>query len=165
MTVLICSLSALLVLAAVAALLLLVRLRRKEAAFTENVRLPEDTLEIAKTAVDQFLYDKCCRYMMDKKPFLVDGFSLKDLSLALCCNRGRLSKTINRYSGKNFRQYVNYYRVMYSLDLFRKNPGLRAFEMAALSGFHSPTTYYQSFKMVMGESPSAWCRRTRRKNR
>ena len=56
--------------------------------------------------VDQFLYDRCCRYMADRKPFLVESFSLGDLASVLFTNKVYLSKTINYYSGKNFRSYT-----------------------------------------------------------
>jgi AraC-like DNA-binding protein len=115
--------------------------------------------------VDQFLYDRCCRYMADRKPFLVESFSLEDLSRALFTNRVYLSKTINYYSGKNFRNYVNYYRVMYAMELFRKNKSLKVTELGNLAGFHSGTTFNQAFKAVMEESPSTWCARLRKKNR
>ena len=116
-------------------------------------------------AVDQFLYDRCCRYMADKRPFLVESFSLGDLANALFTNKVYLSKTINYYSGKNFRNYVNYYRVMYAMELFRKNKSLRVTELCHLAGFRSNTTFNQAFKTVMEESPSTWCARLRKKNR
>ena len=100
-------------------------------------------------AIDQYLYDRCCRYMTERRPFLVVSFTLQDLA--------------NRYSGKNFRQYVNYYRVMYAMELFRKNMGLRVAELASLSGFRSQTVFLRSFKVVMGEQPGAWCSRMRKK--
>ena len=115
--------------------------------------------------VDQFLYDRCCRYMADRKPFLVESFSLGDLASVLFTNKVYLSKTINYYSGKNFRSYVNYYRVMYAMELFRRNKSLTVTELGSLAGFHSGTTFNQAFKAVMQESPSTWCARLRKKNR
>ena len=115
--------------------------------------------------VDQFLYDRCCRYMADRKPFLVESFSLGDLASMLYTNRVYLSKTINYYSGKNFRSYINYYRVMYAMELFRRNKSLTVSELGSLAGFHSGTTFNQAFKAVMQESPSTWCARLRKKNR
>ena len=116
-------------------------------------------------AVDQFLYDRCCRYMADRKPFLVESFSLGDLANVMYTNKVYLSKTINYYSGKNFRSYINYYRVMYAMELFRKNKALTVTELGSLAGFHSGTTFNQAFKAVMQESPSTWCARLRKKNR
>ena len=115
------------------------------------------------TAIDQLLYDRCCRYMTERRPFLVKDFSLQDLANAAYTNKGYLSKTINRFSGKNFRQYVNYYRVMYAMELFRNNMSLRITDLSELSGFNSVTSFFQSFKSVMGEPPSHWCSRVRRK--
>ncbi len=115
-------------------------------------------------AIDQLLYDRTCRYMTEYRPFLVTTFSLQDLSNAVFTNKYYLSKTINRFSGKNFRQYVNYYRIMYAVELFRDNNSLRVSELASLSGFHSITSFTQNFKKVMGDTPSFWCERIRKKN-
>ena len=118
-----------------------------------------------KTATDQFLYDRCCRYMTEHKPFLVESFSLQDLSNALHTNRAYLSQAINRFSGKNFRAYVNYYRIIYAMDLFKVNMSLRVTDLTELSGFHSITSFYKSFKGITGEPPSHWCSRLRREKR
>lgn len=117
------------------------------------------------TSIDQFLYDRCCRYMTEKKPFLVSSFSLGDLSNVMFTNKAYLSKVINHYSGRNFRQYVNYYRVMYSMEIFRKNMKLKVSDLSELSGFHTATTYTQSFQLVMGRSPSSWCAEMRQEYR
>ena len=132
-----------------------------------NPEKEDDTLSQADgpVAIDQFLYDRCCRYMAERKPFLVESFSLGDLASVLYTNKVYLSKTINYFSGKNFRNYVNYYRVMYAMELFRKNKSLKVTELGNLAGFHSGTTFNQAFKAVMEESPSTWCARLRKKNR
>ncbi len=152
---------ALLLAAAIAVgVVLYLRLRQKEAFNdqTDNLPVPSET-----AAIDQYLYDRCCRYMTERRPFLVESFNLQDLANAVFTNKAYLSKTINNFSGKNFRQYVNYYRVMYAMELFRKNMGLRIIEMAQLSGFHSETSFLRNFKEVMGEKPSIWCSRMRKK--
>ena len=155
-------------LAVTVCLVLYLRLRNKEAriraVLSEQPQKSDGTSEPYElAAIDQYLYDRCCRYMTEFRPFLVKSFTLQDLASAVFTNKFYLSKAINRFSGKNFRQYVNYYRVMYSMDLFRKNMSLRVTEMAELSGFHSTTSFNQSFKKVMGESPSLWCSRVRKK--
>lgn len=136
------------------------KLRGKTAELM-NADILSDSFPTAAT--DQYLYDRCCRYMTERRPFLVASFSLQDLANAVYTNKAYLSKTINRYSGKNFRQYINYYRVMYAMELFRKNMGLRVIDMASLSGFRSQTVFLRSFKVVMGEQPGAWCSRMRKK--
>ena len=167
MVITIIILSLLCVAAIAVGLYLYIRLRRKEADIRSVIERPEEEAQAPvdkeMAAVDQFLYDRCCRYMTERRPFLVESFSLQDLASALFTNKVYLSRTINRYSGKNFRQYLNYYRIMYAMELFRKNMSLKVHELAELSGFRSPTSFFNAFKKVMGESPSDWCERIRRK--
>ena len=142
MNLLLLFLAFLLVLAVAAGFILLKHLHRKEAqlkSVLEQSR-PEDAPSIPNemSAIDQLLYDRCCRYMTEHKPFLVESFSRQDLA-------------------------VNYYRVMYAMELYRNNMSLRVTDLSQLSGFHSTTSFFQSFKNVMGEPPSHWCSRVRRK--
>ena len=147
---------------------LFLRLRGKDVQMKAVLEQPSEADGLSApyelAAIDQYLYDRCCRYMTEFRPFLVSTFSLQDLANAVYTNKFYLSKTINRFSGKNFRQYVNYYRVMYSMDLFKENKSLRITEMAQLCGFHSTTSFNQSFKLVMGETPSVWWSRIRKKH-
>ena len=167
MNLLLLSLALACVLAVATGIVLYVRLRRKEAHLKTLLEQPgvkdEESASYEMTAIDQMLYDRCCRYMTQRRPFLVESFSLQDLANAVYTNKGTLSKTIKRFSGRNFRQYVNYYRIMYAMDLFRNNMGLRVTELAQLSGFHTVTSFFQNFKYIMGEPPSHWCARMRRK--
>lgn len=145
---------------------LLVRLKKKDAEILalrgSNAPEPDSGDELTTAAIDQYLYDRCCKYMVERRPFLVDKYTLQDLANSLFTNRAYLSRTINKYSGRNFRSYVNYYRIMYSLELFRASPGLKVAELAELSGFKSNTSFYEAFREVMGEPPSHWCSRVRR---
>ena len=168
MNLLLLFLAVLCVLAFGMCIILFLRLRAQKAQTGTAVAQPRESDEASSdlfqmTAVDQYLYDRCCRYMTERRPFLVDRFTLQDLANAVYTNTTYLSKTINRFSGRNFRQYVNYYRVMYAMELFRSNMSLRITELAELCGFHSVTSFYQSFKQVMGETPSQWCSRLRNK--
>ena len=156
----------LLAVALAAGIYLYIRLRQKEAEFRDAFKHPSQSdlipKDFQKAAIDQYLYDRCCKYMTERHPFLVDNYTLQDLANALFTNRAYLSQTINRFSGKNFRQYLNYYRIMYGMDLFRKNKILKVVDLAGLCGFHSNTSFYNAFKQVMGEPPSHWCSRVRR---
>jgi len=152
------------ILALAAGVYLYLRLRRKEAELPAAPR-PHDaewnSADRDDAAIDQFLYDRSCRYMTERRPFLVESFSLGDLAAALFTNKAYLSRTINHFSGKNFRQYLNYYRIMYAQDLYRKDMSLKVNQLAELSGFRSPTSFLNAFKAQTGETPSAWCARCR----
>ena len=130
-----------------------------EVAHAVSVRNRQEAEE--PLLLDRTLYDRCCRYMAERRPYLVESFSLMDLSNALYTNKVYLSKTINEYSHKNFRQWVNHYRIQYAMDLFRKNMSLKVTELATLSGFRSATTFNMAFRIIMDESPGAWCKNLR----
>ncbi len=168
MNLLECILLALFLLASATGIVLWLRLgKRKRQVYAvlraqnRGAKSEPDSYELA--AIDQLLYDRCCAYMTEHRPFLAENFTRQDLANAVFTNKAYLSKTINRFSGRNFRQYVNYYRVMYAMELFRANMSLRITELASLSGFHSPTSFLLSFKAVMGEPPSLWCSKVRKK--
>ncbi len=159
-------------LAVLTAVVLYLRLRKREAPSVagdsrERSRSanPSPSAALESTAIDHYLYDRCCRFMTERKPFLVPSFTIQDLANALYTNKVYLSKTIYQYSGKHFRAYVNYYRVMYAMELYRSNMSLRITDLSELSGFSSTTAFFQSFKKVMGEAPSYWCARMRRSHR
>ena len=111
----------------------------------------------------RLLYLRCRKYMEEKRPFLVESFCLRDLASALATNTGYLSRVINRETGLNFRRFVNGYRVKYSMELFRRSPGIAVSDLASLSGFATCSTYYTAFQQLCHESPGSWCRRERRR--
>lgn len=99
------------------------------------------------------IYRQALEYLENDRPWLDDSFNIGDLSRAIGVNRTFLSQVINAYSGKNFRQLVNYYRVMYATQLMRENPELRVLELAVRSGFHTTVSFNMSFKIVTGLTP------------
>ena len=107
------------------------------------------------------LYERVVSLMEQKLPFLDEEFSLDDLAGAVYTNRGYLSRTINVLSGRNFSQFVNYFRVRYGVELIRKDPRLRLVNVAQMSGFHSSPSFNAAFKVNMGETPSAFLERLR----
>lgn len=102
------------------------------------------------------LYARVVAYMEEKRPYLDENFSLKDLSLVMYTNKTYLSRVINYYSGRNFKQFVNYYRVMYSVDMIRKDAHLTVMELATMSGFHSVVTYNMAFRINMNDTPGSF---------
>lgn len=107
------------------------------------------------------LYERVVSLMEQKHPFLDEEFTLDDLAGAVFTNRGYLSRTINVLSGRNFSQFVNYFRVRYGVELMRKDPGLRLISVAQMCGFHSSPSFNAAFKVNMGETPSEFQERLR----
>ena len=118
----------------------------------------EKTEEMARMSR---LYARVVTVMEQKRPFLAGGFSLDDLASAVFTNRGYLSRAINILSGRNFSQFVNYFRVRYGADLIRKDPNVRLISVAQMCGFRSSQSFDAAFKVNMGETPSKYQERIR----
>ena len=109
------------------------------------------------------LFERCCKYMEEKRPYLLESFSMQDLARAMYTNVVYMSRTINAMNGTNFKKFVNTYRVGYAQELFRKDPNISLTELYHLSGFANSATFNNAFKAICDESPSSWCRRERMK--
>jgi len=125
---------------------------------TAPIQAGEKTEEMARMSR---LYARVVSVMEQKRPFLDESFALDDLAEAVFTNRGYLSRTINILSGRNFSQFVNYFRVRYGAELMRKDPNLRLISVAQMCGFHSSPTFNTAFKVNMGETPSTFLERLR----
>ena len=102
------------------------------------------------------LYRRVMNYMTEEKPYLDPSFCMNDLAEKVYSNKLYLSRTINVLSGRNFRQFINYYRIQYAIGLFRKDPHLKVSEAAQMSGFNSAVSFNMAFKVNMGKTPSEW---------
>ena len=102
------------------------------------------------------LYSRVIKCMEEQKPYLEDNFSIEKFSRLMYTNKTYLSKVINSYSGRNFKQFVNYYRVKYSIELMKKDPRLSIMELAQMSGFHSTVTYNMAFRINMNDTPGSF---------
>ena len=102
------------------------------------------------------VYNKVLRFMESCRPYLDPGFTIDDLAEAVFSNKVYLSKAVNYYSGRNFRQFVNYYRVLYATDLMKKDRHLKVSELALKCGFNSVVTFNAAFKLNMNMTPSAY---------
>ncbi|MGN0191381.1 MAG: helix-turn-helix domain-containing protein [Candidatus Cryptobacteroides sp.] len=109
------------------------------------------------------IFNRIQRYFDDKLPFLDDSFTITALSEHIFTNRLYVSKAIGEYSGMNFCQFVNTYRVRYSIECMKRNPRLKVSELASMSGFRTQSSFNQAFRKYTGETPSDWVRRNFRK--
>lgn len=102
------------------------------------------------------LYRRVVMYMEEKKPYLDQNFDMAALAGSMFTNKLYLSKTINILSGRNFRQFVNYYRIQRAIELFKADPRLKVSEVSEMSGFHSSVSFNMAFKVNIGSTPSEW---------
>lgn len=102
------------------------------------------------------LYRRVVMYMEEKKPYLDQTFDMDSLADLMLTNKLYLSRTINILSGRNFRQFVNYYRIQRAIELFKGDPRLKVCEVSEMSGFHTSVSFNMSFKVNTGKTPTEW---------
>lgn len=138
--------------------------RNLERLILESLKVSQvEMVNNGKTDTYKELYDRLLEYFETERPYLKHDLTINDISRVVFSNRLYISRAISRYTGRNFRQFVNYYRVSYSLSCFRNNPDLRITEMSYMAGFNSVVSFNMAFRLFMNESPSEWCRKERYK--
>lgn len=96
--------------------------------------------------------------IVQKQLFTNPELSLKTLSKELNLPSRYVSNLINLYHQKNFKDYINDFRVEFFLEKV-KSPESKQKTILALaleSGFHSKSTFNQVFKKKTGKVPSAF---------
>ena len=96
------------------------------------------------------------QWMLTEKPYLNPNFQLMDLREVLPMNRTYLSRFIHEAFNCSFYQYVTNYRIEEAKRLMREHPELKVQEVAAQSGFSSPTVFGRTFARETGLTPSEW---------
>lgn len=109
----------------------------------------------------QTIYERVLECFENDKPYLDPELSINDIAEKVYTNKLYISKAISQHTGRNFCQFVNYYRVLHSIEVFRKNPKLRIIEISTRSGFNSSVSFTAAFRLYMGEKPGEWCKRER----
>ena len=140
--------------------------RKHENLIVESMKIShtdvaQDTSGISEMYKD--IYTRLVNLFETDKPYLNSELTINDIVKVIFTNKLYISRAISKFTGRNFCQFVNYYRVLYSIQLFRDNPNLKVIEMATRSGFNSTVTFTMAFRLYMSECPSDWCRKEKLK--
>lgn len=138
--------------------------RRQERRIVESIKVTKVESATDPSGIDDMykdIYERLVLYFEQERPFLDNSLTINDLVKALYSNKLYISKAISQFTGRNFCQFVNYYRVTYSMNLFRDDPSMKIRDLAAASGFNSDVSYNMAFRLFMGETPGEWCRKER----
>lgn len=141
-------------------------MQNQERIIVESIKISQ--VEIANgVRPDTYrqVYDRIVDYFETDLPFLKNNLTINDVVKNVFSNKLYISRAISQFTGRNFCQFVNYYRVSYSLERFRNNPDLKITELAQMSGFNSVISYNMAFRLFMNENPGEWCRKERHKYR
>jgi AraC-like DNA-binding protein len=96
--------------------------------------------------------------MESSKPYVNPTLTLPALSKQMNVSPNHLSQVINEKMGRNFFEFINYYRVEEAKALL-KSPGKQHLTLAAIgfeSGFNSVSSFNSIFKKVTSRTPSQY---------
>jgi len=96
------------------------------------------------------------KHLEEKKSFLQHGYTLKMFSEETQIPVHYLSGFINKYYKMNFNDFINEYRIIFSIDkLLKKEWMYKKLEtIANEAGFNNRNTFISAFKKVTGIKPS-----------
>jgi AraC-like DNA-binding protein len=107
---------------------------------------------------DYKLYKALLQLMETEKPFLSSDLSLFSLANQLSVSAHNLSFIINEYSGENFNQFVNRYRIEEAKKLIL-NPKMKHLNILGIGyevGFNSKSTFITTFKKLTNQTPNEY---------
>lgn len=128
-------------------------------AISEPVDEPQKELEQEAKVIplesDKVLFEQLNELMRNKELFKRPELTLSELATEIGLHQKQLSFIINQFSGKNFFNFVNEFRVMEAQDLLldEKYAHLSVLGIAFEAGFNSKATFNASFKKVTGQTP------------
>jgi AraC-like DNA-binding protein len=139
---------------------LFVLMKRHERRIVESMKIsPVEVSGMEPDDIYKDIYERVLEYFDRDKPFLNGDLTINDVVSVVFTNKLYISRAISQHTGRNFCQFVNYHRVMYSVECFRRNPDLKVTELWSMCGFNTIVSYNMAFKLFMGENPSDWCRK------
>ena len=96
------------------------------------------------------------KHLEEKKSFLQHGYTLRMFSEETGIPVHYLSGFINKYYKMNFNDFINEYRIIFSIDkLLKKEWMYKKLEtIANEAGFNNRNTFISAFKKVTGIKPS-----------
>lgn len=96
-------------------------------------------------------------FMEKNKPYLTADFQIVDLATSLDIPVHHCSFIVNNHIGKNFRDWINGYRIKHFMEQYPlKSEKMTIEAIAYESGFKSLGTFYNAFKKETGLMPKAY---------
>jgi len=144
-------------------------IRQKNVAslITESDIAPAANADDAKTTnnsskevTDEYvaLVEKVEHYVIEQKAFLIPDITIADISQGINEHPKRVSLAINKVVQKNFKSYINSFRIDESKRLLAdESTASLSIEGIGLEvGFKSKSVFYAAFKKETGATPSSY---------
>jgi AraC-like DNA-binding protein len=113
-------------------------------------------LNITKNQVELHI-DKMKEIMVNEKPYLTPNFQISDLARSINIPTHQCSYILNNSIGKNFRDWINEYRINHFIEQYPILSTKMTIESIARDcGFKSTATFYNAFKKETGLMPKVY---------
>lgn len=109
--------------------------------------------------VDPLYKEDCMKmleYMSEYKPYLDSKFQMNDFSQGLGMSKHYLQSCINSNLQLNFSLFRSLYRLDHAMRLMKENKNYSLDYISGMSGFASTSSFYSSFKQILGQTPLQW---------
>lgn len=106
-------------------------------------------------------YENLIKYIDSHQPYLNSELSLQKLAMSLNISAHLLSQIINQKEGKNFFDFINYYRIEEAKRLLSDSKyNHHSVEGIGYDcGFNTKATFYSTFKKHVGATPADYKKR------
>ena len=111
-----------------------------------NSRLTDEEALAVLASVEQL--------MTGQKAHLNPNLSLAQLAKRAGCTQAQVSQVLNDKLSRGFNAYVNEYRIAEAKQLLTDEPHLNLDIVAERCGFNSSSTFFSTFKKVVGQTPA-----------
>ena len=125
--------------------------------------LAEDAIKKRKLSKSEFnnakhteAFAHVQKFIVENQKYLDPLLSMDKLADELSMSTSHFSKLINTYSGHNFSDYINDFRIRQSKKLL-SDKDFEQYTIVAIGlecGFNSKSTFYTAFKKFTGQTPS-----------
>ena len=133
--------------------LVLIFKRNNKSMFFEE-RIPYQNKQIATDVIDQI---KNKLYIIENKMLYKNpDIKLLDVAEQLQTSPHTLSQYLNDNLGKSFSLFINEYRIEDAKKLLISNDNFTVEAIGYESGFNSKSTFFTTFKNIVGVTPSAY---------
>ncbi len=115
-----------------------------------------------KSSISPKVAKKICQELevfLEQSQSYTDGsLRLADVSDQIGFSQHYISQALNRYLNKNFNEYVNEKRFQYAKRLLEdpEKANWRMKEISAKAGFNNKTTFNNTFKKYLGQTPTSY---------
>ncbi|MCF0174704.1 MAG: helix-turn-helix transcriptional regulator [Bacteroidales bacterium] len=88
--------------------------------------------------------------------YLKSDITLISLSHEVGANKTYVSQAIRLYSGMNYSQYVNSWRISHAMETMSSGEDVADEDMASRCGYKALSTYISAFQSIAGITPKEW---------